>query len=139
MGMFVRPGARRGIEVHPDVRGVAAHPTSPVATNLHQADDAAVHDLYEMQVPDGSWTGLDWIPIQRMKPSSRHGPFVAATGKVMVWVLTQGAYSSGADPEACGFHLGLRTFDDDCPGGDDEVILWAPMAPAIPLHRTAAA
>lgn len=139
MGMFVRPGARRGSEVHPGVREDPRQATSPVVTNLQQAADVAVHELYEMQVPDSSWTDLDWIPIQRMKPSRRHGPFVAATGKVMVWVLTQGSYSSGADPEPCGFHLGLRAFDDDCPGGDDEVILWAPMTPAVPQPRSAVA
>jgi len=86
-----------------------------------------LEEIYAMPPPRQGWCDLEWTPKRQRSPAAEDGIHVAALGKVMVWVLTQAGYRAGADPEACGFHLRTRQFDDDCEGGGDEVLLWAPM------------
>lgn len=84
-------------------------------------------DVYALPASRQGWSDLDWTPRRQRSPSMEDGVYVAALGKVMVWVLTQANYRNGADPDVCGFHLETRKFDDDCEGGGDEVMLWAPL------------
>lgn len=85
-------------------------------------------EMYFAPAPDRAWTELGWIPVHRRKPARADGIGVPGSDKIVVWALTHGAHKRGQDPEPCGFDLEHRSFDDDCPGGANEVILWAPMS-----------